>query len=125
MHRISVSIGQDLKFDVFGLIEKFFQINSPVTKGNNRFSGSGSTGVLKFFRRVDNPDSLATPTGRSFNHERVSDLFSHMGHFFWVWFCRAVILSPRLRMTLEGGPINTRPSFSHLSAKSAFSARNP
>ena len=37
----------------------------------------------------------------------------------------AVILSPICRITLEEGPININPLASHLSAKSASSARKP
>ena len=37
----------------------------------------------------------------------------------------AVILSPIWRITFEEGPINVNPLASHLSAKSASSARKP
>ena len=81
-----MGIGQNLKFDVFGPLKIFLQIDGTVTKSGGGFPGSGGTGFLQLFRRIDDPDALAAPPGRGFNHQRVPDFFGNFSQFFGVRF---------------------------------------
>ena len=73
MTRMTVLVGQDLKFDVARRSEPLFQIDAAITEAAQRLLTDRTERVAQRVRISDDAHPDATPTGSRFQHERITN----------------------------------------------------
>ena len=131
MGDIPKAVPHDLDFDVPGLVDIFFNVYGGIPKRHFRFVARSLTILIP---RPPPPAVALIITGNPMSDAMVFAVLksamtpSEPGTtgtcaFFIVSLARA--LSPIALIASGGGPMNVRPEVPQISAKEAFSARNP
>src|SRR5579871_986752 len=71
---VSMLVGEDLEFDVAGVLHIFLHVEIAVAKGTCRLRGGGLEQAGKFFFVADDAHAASAASGGGFHNDRIADL---------------------------------------------------
>ncbi|MNF43344.1 hypothetical protein D3C84_244230 [compost metagenome] len=82
MHDVAEAVAEDLRFDVLGIDDAFFQEHFGRTEGLGCFGNHPREILFEFFAAVAATDTATATTGSGFEHHRVTDAVALDQGFF-------------------------------------------
>ncbi|KWV88333.1 hypothetical protein PFLmoz3_01228 [Pseudomonas fluorescens] len=73
VHHVAKAVTEDLRLDVLGIDDAFFQEHFRRTEGLGGFGNHAGKGLFKFFATVATTNATAATTGGGLEHHRVTD----------------------------------------------------
>ena len=73
MHHVAKAVTEDLRFDVLGVDDAFFQEHFRRTEGLGGFGDHAGEGLFEFFTAVATTNAATAATGGGLEHHRVTD----------------------------------------------------
>ena len=80
MHRLAVSVAQDLHLDVAGALDQFFQVDLVLAEGGRSLAARLVRLAFQFLLRADDPHAAPAAAPGGLQHDGVADLPRHAFH---------------------------------------------